>query len=353
MTTALESKAGGARGWRGALRRLTLASISLLLSLVVCVALFELAMHALGRSATMLYQDDAAIGYYPAPGQDFVYMGCRVQTNRYGMRAPEYADRKPEGVFRIFLIGDSTLWGGEGVDQSELYARRLEDLLNQTSQAASGPRFEVWNIGVNAWGPYHKLAYVERFGVFDADLAVVCMPLGDLKRTGYGMRSLPFWSVHRPPRLVLERVVHTLAWIWAGQRLRHSSQQGVPEQEAKGTQTYLQLAELLRNDGRNVVFAILPTQATALGDKPTPDESRQDARLRPALEAAGFPYDFPVGLFRGRGGPGEFYVDGAHLSPQGHEAYAAYLYETLPKLSPALARALSAASPDQSRPPAD
>ncbi|MDP8223540.1 MAG: SGNH/GDSL hydrolase family protein [Candidatus Lernaella stagnicola] len=63
-------------------------------------------------------------------------------TNHAGFRGPEFSDTKPEGVFRVICVGDSTTFGVM-VPEPETYARRLEKSLH-----AKAPRVEVLNAGV-------------------------------------------------------------------------------------------------------------------------------------------------------------------------------------------------------------
>ena len=139
----------------------------------------EVVLRLMGVGNPILYVNDAQVGFYPAPNQSVQRYGNRVSTNSFGMRAPEISAQKKAGTFRILMIGDSTLWGGSYIDQQGLYARRVEQALNVK---AKEQRVEVLNIGVNAWGPFHKLGYIQKFGTFDADVAVICMPYGDIFR---------------------------------------------------------------------------------------------------------------------------------------------------------------------------
>ena len=37
-------------------------------------------------------------------------------------------------------------------------------------------------MAANGWGPFNELGYVEKFGTFDADVAVILLPIGDIYR---------------------------------------------------------------------------------------------------------------------------------------------------------------------------
>jgi hypothetical protein len=88
-------------------------------------------------------------------GQDF-------RTNRFGLRDRDYARPKPEGTFRIALLGSSIDMGwGAGTDQT--YENRLEDWLNaHASRRGLGRRFEVLNFAVPAYSPLQRLETFRR-----------------------------------------------------------------------------------------------------------------------------------------------------------------------------------------------
>ena len=191
-----------------------LALAAALASLVIGA---EIVLRILGFGTPVLYLNDLDVGYYPAPNQQVHRYGGDIRTNEWSMRAPAFSKEKPEGAFRVLMLGDSTLWGGSDIDQTELYARLLESQLD-TRFAADAP-IEVLNMGVNGWGPLHELGYVKKFGTFDADLAVICMPYGDVYRTLLTPLSMqPYFSASAPPRLGLEEIAGHLMWRyrWCG-----------------------------------------------------------------------------------------------------------------------------------------
>jgi lysophospholipase L1-like esterase len=91
-----------------------------------------------------------------------------------GMRDREYAPRKPAGVFRIVLLGDSITEHGS-------WSQVLEDKLN-----AGGGRCEILNCGVSGWGIANYRAYLQYRGLtFEPDLVLVGFCLNDM--VGYSV----------------------------------------------------------------------------------------------------------------------------------------------------------------------
>ena len=132
----------------------------------------------MGFGNPIVYRVDPRVGYYPAPDQDVHRYGGEIHINAFGMRSRDVTAEKPADTFRILMLGDSTLYGGSYIDQSQTLCQPLGRLLNQKlSVLPNSPRqVEVLCMGVNGWGPQHELAYVKEFGLFQADLVMVMGP---------------------------------------------------------------------------------------------------------------------------------------------------------------------------------
>lgn len=70
--------------------------------------------------------------------------GHAVRFNRLGFRDREVTVPKPEGIYRIVVLGDETTWG-TGLAEAERYTTRLEHLLQPW---LPGRRVEVINAGL-------------------------------------------------------------------------------------------------------------------------------------------------------------------------------------------------------------
>lgn len=80
-----------------------------------------------------------------------------VSINRLGLRGPDRDAAKPPGVFRVLVLGSSTTFGAS-VGDDETLAAQMERRLN----AAGSGRYEVWNGGVNSYGPAQMAALGDR-----------------------------------------------------------------------------------------------------------------------------------------------------------------------------------------------
>ncbi len=315
------------------------------------VALLATALVLIGTAETILriegfgpnavvYVLDPYGGYFPAPNQNHVRYGGKVIVNSFGMRAPEYTLAKPPDVFRIFMIGDSTLWGGSYVDQDDLYARIVEKKLNELGAG----KVEVLNLGVNGWGPLHERGYIEHYGTYDADLVIIHMPYDDIEREKYSLQSLPFFQRGNEPRLALEEVAMHGAWRFRRSRLSYSSEWQAA-QRAVGLHEYERLVRYVQTGnpgdpppatapktkvgGSEVMLHVLPSENVGFGGPPDPIETDSIKAFRDRLTPRGVPVYYPNGLFKGKGAPSEIYHDPAHLNPKGHAVYAEYILDSI------------------------
>lgn len=127
------------------------------------------ARFALGLGDPPLFQKDDTIEYVLKPGT-YHRFGHNIHINRWSQRSPEIEAKKSDpNEFRVLVIGDSVVNGGALLDDSQIATRLLEDMLR--TQLVRPVR--VINISAGSWGPANQLAYLEKWGTFDADAAVV------------------------------------------------------------------------------------------------------------------------------------------------------------------------------------
>ena len=133
------------------------------------------------------------------PGHDAVFFGQRYTTDSQGLRDREYDLEKPEGVYRIALLG-SSIDMGWGVATPDTYENLLEDWLNaESSRRGLARRFEVLNFAVAAYGPaqrydvFHRKALPYRpdlvlFSSTMLDPRLVEIHLGGLIKNGVDLK---------------------------------------------------------------------------------------------------------------------------------------------------------------------
>ncbi|MGI9308931.1 MAG: SGNH/GDSL hydrolase family protein, partial [Gammaproteobacteria bacterium] len=136
--------------------------------------------------SNMYYSSDEYTGFAHQPyGSGSYPSGVDAVANSRGHRDDEVEVPKPEGVFRILLIGDS-FTAGANVEQRDAYPQVLERLLNEDRLSAvpvnadNGPIIEVVNAGVGGWSPFQYAQYLEYYGeAFEPDLVLAGVFVGN------------------------------------------------------------------------------------------------------------------------------------------------------------------------------
>ena len=91
-----------------------------------------------------------------------------AEINSFGMRDKAYTLKKPDGVFRILLLGDSICEFGHWSDY-------VEDMLNKNG------KYEILNCGTCAWGLKQYYLYLKSKGKqFNPDMVLLGLCLNDV-----------------------------------------------------------------------------------------------------------------------------------------------------------------------------
>lgn len=260
FATEMPAESGGRRG------------VVLLVALAVLLLVGEIGLRIQGYGHPLTYLSNPSVGYLPAPGQRTTWRGAQLATNKLGMRAPEREATKAKGTLRILALATD---GGLRVDQEALYARVAEKKL---SEKGGGRAVEVWNADVEGWGTASARGFVQAFGTFDADAAVIVVTPGGLVRPKQSVLYTGFAPAERPPRLALEEELLRVLW-------EYRVAQTVDDAEywetlrSEGIGACGALARTLRERGAEAIFVVLPS-----GDA---SEKASFAGLRATVEAEG------------------------------------------------------------------
>lgn len=121
------------------------------------------------------YQYDEMLGWVPKPNAEGIYAmsdsKTQIEINSKGIRDKSYDYKKPEGIKRIVVLGDSFTWG-YGVEEKNIFTEILEDELFKNIQ--------VINMGVSGYGSDQELLFLEEEGImYNPDLVVVAFYVGN------------------------------------------------------------------------------------------------------------------------------------------------------------------------------
>ncbi|WP_071189279.1 SGNH/GDSL hydrolase family protein [Trichormus sp. NMC-1] len=180
----------------------------LIVILAVSVGLFvviELGLRSLfGFGNPLIYIGDEQIGYLLAPNQSTRRMGNQIEINEYSMRSAPIQKLPQLSTLRVLLLGDSIANGGWWTDQKNTISSLLMASLSSQSHYQ---QVEVLNASANSWGPRNELAYLQRFGNFQAKAVILLINTDDLFATA--PTSLPVgrdrnYPNHKPPLAMVE-----------------------------------------------------------------------------------------------------------------------------------------------------
>lgn len=145
-------------------------------ALAILAAEFGLRIFAPQPTNVMRLRHDGVFSH--VPNLDVVVYGidshARVTTNADGLRDIDRPRRKPPGVTRVLVLGDSMVEGLQ-VSLEETMPKQLEARLRA---ALPGRRIDVINAGVSGDSGPQELDYLEKDGLgYEPDLIIVAVTL--------------------------------------------------------------------------------------------------------------------------------------------------------------------------------
>jgi len=141
-----------------------------------------------------IHRPSPIFGWELVPGASgFGRAGTYININHDGFRDSEHSPDKNTSVFRIMVIGDSFTFG-MGVNLEDTYAKRLEQLVNQTGKTA-----EVINCGVIGYSMWQYLETLKRKVIpYKPDLVILGLFIDDIPASIPPYKHLKNWSGTNP-----------------------------------------------------------------------------------------------------------------------------------------------------------
>ncbi len=308
--------------------------VVLVISLVVVIGLFvviEIGLRSLfGFGNPLIYIPDEQIGYLLAPNQRTRRFGHRIEINQYSMRSEPIQKTPSASTQRLLLLGDSIVNGGWWTDQdntiSSLLVRSLSDSVTSNLQ-----QVEVLNASANSWGPRNELAYLQKFGSFNAQAVVLLINTDDLFATS--PTALPVgrdrnYPDKKPP----------LALVEIFQRYV-SKQTPIPELEAVqnegGDRVGLNLEAigkiqaLTRQANSQFLLVMTPLLREIGQPGPRDYEIKARERLSEFCQAHQITYVDFLPIFNSNQDPKALYHDHIHLNLQGNQLVSQVIERSL------------------------
>lgn len=307
---------------------------ALIIALTVIVGLLvviEVGLRSLfGFGNPLIYIADPQVGYLLAPNQRTRRFGNRIEINEYSMRSAPISQTPAPSTLRVLLLGDSIANGGWWTDQTNTISSLLMASL-ASANIRNYQTIEVLNASANSWGPRNELAYLQKFGNFNAQVIVLLINTDDLFATA--PTTLPVgrdrnYPDHQPPLALVE--------LW--QRYV-SKQQPIPEMKAvheeKGDRVGVNLEaigkiqELTRQNNSQFLLVMTPLLREIAESSPRDYEIKARQRLDDFTQAQQITYIDFLPIFNANSNPKALYQDHIHLNLQGNQLVKQFIERSL------------------------
>ncbi|NEO89065.1 MAG: SGNH/GDSL hydrolase family protein [Moorea sp. SIO3G5] len=284
----------------------------------------------LGFGNPLIYVADEEIGYLLAPNQSTRRFGNRIVINEYSMRSPTTTPSPPRSMLRVFLLGDSVANGAWWTDQDQTISALLQSQLELWLTKEVLPRLtkekpfetvEVLNASANSWGPRNELAYLRRFGTFNAHVVVLLINTDDLFAT-----APTSVQVGRDRNYPSQKPLLAIAEIWSRYLLRAPA---IPEMEAVRAEpgdrvgfnlkAIGEIKTLTDAAGAKLVLGMTPLLREIGTKGPRDYELKARKRLSDFTQEHNITYLDFLPVFNKTEKPEILYRDHIHLSPQGNQ----------------------------------
>ncbi len=278
--------------------------------------------HPLVCSRPDLYQQHDPYGYrlWPARRISYEYpknnpRRLTLTSNRDGFRSAREFDSEDDGRSRIMIVGDSFVFG-QGVEQTERFSNRLEELV---------PEWRVDNLGMPGFGADLMLRAFEQVGL-DARPEVVVLSIytDDFRRVDplysgagfpiprYELRENGLVSVAYPKRKLVDNL-----HVW---QLARRALQEVTDSAWKLNSAILdRFGELARDQDISLVVIFLPGRNDIERDR------KRSAWLGAYAAEHRIPFLDLTGPIHSAGTDEVFIERNSHLNSRGHEIVARHL----------------------------
>ena len=299
-------------------RTWALRLIAALLSVFIVVVLLfvvEGALRLMGFGDPILYQTNNAYRFAPQANQKKQRRrGAVVTIESHGLRCVR--DWSQPADLRVLFIGDSVTWGGTSIDDTETFAHRCGQLLEEKT----GSTVVCGNAGVNAYGTDNMRQRLAYLGVDDEDVIVVTLISPDTTRGLTDLRGGVFFNKPPPGPFCAIWEIATFVLFKTALNMRFDA--GLTHTDHDAAVAQESLARLLdtlkqkQQQGKKVLVILSPLQ-----DELPSSETELTLQVRRAIAGSGLDFLDMYPVVNEHHSPGLF-VDQMHLDVSGHELYA-------------------------------
>lgn len=156
-------------------------AVELILVFPLMLLMLEGVLNVAGVGQEEFLQPDPVLGVKHIPGKKVVWRLEGYSDESFssaGLRDTEHTVAKPDGVFRIALLGDSATEGMQ-VPLPDTYGKQLELILNNKN-AVKGKKVEVINFGCSSYSNGQEMLQLQHEALrYSPDLVVLMYNRGD------------------------------------------------------------------------------------------------------------------------------------------------------------------------------
>lgn len=279
-----------------------------------------------GFGNPLIYTGDTDIGYLLAPNQRTRRNGNYIEINEYSMRGAPVQKMPITSTLRVFLLGDSIANGGWWTDQKNTISSLIMQSLTSTHLSA-----EVLNASANSWGPRNELAYLQKFGTFNASAIVLLINTDDLFATA--PTSLPVgreknYPDKKPPLALVEMYQRYIEKSKPIPELEKVRQEG-GDRVGINLEAIAKTQDIATQNNSKFILAMTPLKRE-LGEPGSRDyEIKARARLDEFTKARQINYIDFLPLFNGRQDSETLYHDHIHLNLEGNKFVSEVIKQSL------------------------
>ncbi len=178
-----------------------------------------------------------------------------ISTNQWGMRDREYTREHPPGVYRIALLGASSVMGW-GVEDSETFDAILENALNEHARREGLPAVEILNFAVAGYYPLQQRMVLENAFAFEPDAIFYIATGREYHRAALYLQEVISKKVDNPYPFLT--ALANRAGINADMPKTEILQRLQPHKDELLTWLYQEIASRCRERGVQPVWIFLP-----------------------------------------------------------------------------------------------
>ncbi|NJL85043.1 MAG: SGNH/GDSL hydrolase family protein [Leptolyngbyaceae cyanobacterium SM1_1_3] len=268
-----------------------------------------------------LYMADSLMGYRLLPNQKVRRFGNRIEINQYSMRNGPVTPEPVTAGLRVLLLGDSVANGGWWTDQPHILSAQIERHLQEMLFEPERP-VEVLNASANSWGPRNELAYLVRFGLFEAQIVVLLLNTDDLFAIAPNSvqvgrdRSYP---ERKPLSATVELLQRSLIKPQPIPELQQL-QDEPGDRVGVNLEAIRQIQQRVQGAGSQLIVAMTPLLREVQPPGPRDYEQKARQRVKAFMQLEQIAYVDFLADFQTAQTAAALYRDHIHLSPSGNES---------------------------------